>query len=68
MKTFICSYFWLLGYGAYDEIFAIVTAETKEVARGICLEKYLDTTIEGWTTSEIKTDEYFFEEISRRGN
>lgn len=37
MKTFLAHYYWTGGWGAFNEKYYIVIAETKEVALGLVL-------------------------------
>ena len=53
MKIWKAFYHWSGGYGAYQCYYAVVVAETEQVALGLVLEEYSDTPAKGWSLSEI---------------
>jgi hypothetical protein len=56
MKTFLAEYSWHGSYGAYDDRWLVVIAETASVAMGLALEAESDTEGQYWTITEINNN------------
>lgn len=55
MRTFIATFDWRGGRGAYDEITSVVIANTKEEALGLVLEEHKTTQARYWSVEEVDT-------------
>ena len=57
MKVYIATYSWYGQFGAYDDRYLVVTANTASEALGLALAHEEDTLAADWTLEEIQTTE-----------
>jgi len=68
MKVFIAEYGWSGSCGAYEDINAVVVAETASVALGLALTTYNHTAACDWRISEVQTESPGVIHISERSS
>lgn len=68
IKPFMCYYYRSYGYGAYDDIMCITTANTESEALGLVLQYYPETQATYWGIGETDCSTIGVEHISNNSN